>query len=128
MPSIVQPEKCRHTWQLTSDEGLSHWLSQSDLERCQAPLKNTVIALLTDRNASSGVGRSNSSPWSGVEEVHGGGKGGLEPPGGAGAAARDAEGSGGDARVCAASAQGVVRMEGPGQTGKTPLCHHPQLW
>lgn len=67
------------------------------------------------------------SPWPGVEEVHGGGEGGLEPPGGAGAAWAT-EGSGGDSRVCAgAPCHGVVGMEGPGQTGKTPLRHHPQL-
>lgn len=70
-----------------------------------------------------------NSPGSDAEEVHGGGKGGLQPPGGASAAAAgDTKGSGGDSRMCAASSQGVVSMEGPGQTGKTPLCHHPQLW
>lgn len=72
---------------------------------------------------------SANSPRSGAEEVHGGGQGGLEPPGGAGAAAGDTEGGGGDSGVCIASSQAVVVcMEGPGQTGKTPLCHHPQLW
>lgn len=65
-------------------------------------------------------------PWPAVEEVHGGSEGRLEPPGGAGAAAT--EGSRGDSRVCAsAPSHGVVGMEGPGQTGKTPLRHHPQL-
>lgn len=42
---------------------------------------------------------SANSPWPGAEQVHGGGQGGLEPPGGAAAAAGDTVGAGGDPRV-----------------------------
>lgn len=69
-----------------------------------------------------------NSPGSGAEEVHGGGKGGLDLPGGAGAAAGDTKRSRGNSRVGIATSQGVVCMERPGQTGKTALCHHPHLW
>ncbi|KAA8589421.1 hypothetical protein FQN60_012786 [Etheostoma spectabile] len=94
---------------------------QTDPEFCQVSLKTSFYCAVS-------FSWSANSPRSGAEEVHGGGKGGLKTPGGAGAAAVDTEGGGGDPRVCSASSQGVVCMEGPGQTGKTPLSHHPQLW
>lgn len=72
----------------------------------------------------SGGDLSCCPPRPAVEEVHGGGEGRLEPPGGAAAS----EGGGGDPRVSdSAPSHGVVDMQGPWQTGKTSLRHHPQL-
>lgn len=67
---------------------------------------------------------SSHSPRPGAEEVHGGGEGGLKSP----RAAGSTKGGAGYPRVSGASSQVVMCMERPGQTGKTPLCHHPQLY
>lgn len=65
----------------------------------------------------------------GAEEIHRGGKGGLEPPGGEGTATGGCKGWRGDSMVCSDPIQCVMMcMNGPGQTGKAPLGHHPQLW